>query len=318
MSFLKKGNRLKNIISKALHPHAYMLPKKYKIYWVCLAMVMVNIVSAQDLEPRRWTPLPEGTTILGIGYGHISGEVGFDPVLEMEDGKVKRDYLVMNYTHYFSLAGKLMRFDALVPFQKVKWDGLLSGEQASTQRNGMGDPRLRLSINLMDVSKKNSNTVVGAAISVNVPWGEYYEEKLLNIGSNNYTIRPQIGVVHTRGPWSYELTGSIFYFTDNDNFYYGNRLEQKPFYSAQAHLIRVFKPGIWGSLSAGYGQGSASKINSESINDEREGFISGLSFGIPVAPSQGLKFSYIWTKTKTQIVTISQTNTFALSWSVHF
>jgi len=305
-----------------------MLLKKYKIYWVCLAMIMMNIVYAQDLEPRRWTPLPSGTTILGMGYGHISGEVGFDPVLEIEDVKVKRDFFVINYTQYFSLAGQLMRFDALVPFQKVLWDGLLSGKPDSALRNGMGDPRLRLSINLMDVAtpasiksddpQKMIKTVVGTAIAVNVPWGEYDEEKLLNIGSNCYTIRPQIGVVHTRGPWSYELTGSIFYFTDNDNFYYGNRLEQKPFYAAQAHIIRVFKPGVWGSLSAGYGRGGASKINSESIDDEREGLISGVSFGIPIVSNQGLNFSYIWTKTKTQVVTISQTNTFALSWSIRF
>jgi len=305
-----------------------MLPKKYKVYLICLAMAMPNIVSAQDLEPRRWTPLPSGTTILGVGYGHISGEVGFDPVLEIEDAKVKRDFIVMNYTQYFSWAGQSMRFDALVPFQKAQWDGLLSKEPASDQRTGMDDPRLRLSINLMDTTtsaskksddpQKTINTVVGAAIAVNVPWGKYYKEKLLNLGSNRYTIRPQIGIVHTRGPWSYELTGSIFYFTDNDNFYYVNKLEQKPFYAAQAHIIRVFRQGVWGSLSAGYGRGGASKINSESINDEREGFISGLSFGIPIASNQGLNFSYIWTKTKTPIVTISQTNTFALSWSIRF
>lgn len=323
-----KGYKLKKIISKALHVHTYIRLKKYKVYLMCLTMVMMNTVSAQDLEPRRWTPLPAGATILGMGYGHISGEVGFDPVLEIEDAKVKRDFFILNYTQYFSLEGQLMRFDALVPFQKVQWDGILSKEPASDQRTGMGDPLLRLSINLMDATtlaskksddpQKTINTVLGAAIAVNVPFGEYYKEKLLNLGSNRYTIRPQIGVVHTRGPWSYELTGSIFYFTDNDNFYYVNKLKQKPFYAVQAHIIRVFSPGVWGSLSAGYGKGGASKINSESIDDEREGIISGLSFGIPIAPDQGLKFSYIWKKTQTPIVTISETNTFALSWSISF
>lgn len=297
-------------------------------YLFCLAFVMISTLSAQDLEPRRWTPLPSGTTILGIGYGHTSGDIGFDPLLELEDTKVKSDFLIMNYTRFFSLAGKLMRFDALVPFQKAHWDGLLTGEPASAQRNGMGDPRFRLSVNLLnspaskstvsDDSKKTINTVVGAAIAVNVPWGEYYEEKLLNLGSNHYAIRPQIGVVHTRGPWSYELTGSIFFFTDNDSFYNGNKLEQNPFYTVQAHIIRVLKPGVWGSLSAGYGQGSASKVNGVSKDDEREGFISALSFGIPIAPKQSLKFSYIWAKTKTHIETRSQTNTFALGWSIRF
>jgi len=289
---------------------------------------MGSTLFAQDLEPRRWTPLPAGTTIFGIGYGHTSGDVGFDPVLQIEDTKVKRDSLIMSYTRYFALAGKLARFDAFLPFHKAKWDGLLSGETASVQRNGLGDPRFRLSINLLgaptseskvsDDSKEAINTVVGAAIAVGVPLGEYFEDKLLNLGANRYTIRPQVGVVHTRGPWSYELTGSIFFFTDNDEFFNGKKLEINPFYAAQAHIVHVFKPGVWGSLSAGYGQGGASKVNGVSRDDEREGLISALSFGIPLAPNQGLKFSYIWAKTETDTEPRSNINTFTLGWSIRF
>lgn len=116
------------------------------------------------------------------------------------------------------------------------------------------DPYFRLSINLLDMDtsestvsnnpKQTLNTVVGAGITVGVRLGEYFEDKLLNLGPNRYTVRPQIGVVHTRGPWSYELTGSIFFFTDNDDFFNGNEVEQKPFYAAQAHIIRVFESGV--------------------------------------------------------------------------
>ena len=221
-----------------------------------------------------------------------------------------------------------MRFDALLPFHKTEWDGLLSGEPASAQRNGMGDPHFRLSINLLgaptseskvsDDSKEAINTVVGAAIAVGVPLGEYFEDKLLNLGSNRYTIRPQIGVVHTRGPWSYELTGSIFFFTDNDSFLSDSQHEQKAFYAAQAHIVRVFTPGIWGSLSGGYGQGGASKVNGVPKEDKREGFIAALSFGIPITSDQSLKCSYIWAKTQTDIETRSRTDTFTLGWSIKF
>jgi hypothetical protein len=283
---------------------------------------MGSTLFAQYLEPRRWTPLPSGTTILGVTYGHNSGDIGFDPVLDIEDAKVKRDFLVMSYTHFFTFAEKLMRFDVLLPFHKAKWDGLLSGEAASAERIGLADPHFRLSVNLLGAptsdSKEAINTVVGAAIAVGAPLGEYFEDKLLNLSANRYTIRPQIGVVHTRGPWSYELTGSIFFFTDNDNFFNGNELEQKPFYAAQAHIIRVFKPGVWGSLSAGYGQGGASKVNGVSKDDEREGFISALSLGIPLTDNQGLKFSYIWAKTQTDTESRSKTNTFAVGWSIRF
>ena len=294
-------------------------------YLLFLAFIMGSTLSAQDLEPRRWTPLSAGTTILGITYGHHSGDVGFDPVLDIENTKVKRDFLIMSYSHFFMFSEKLMRFDVLLPFHKVEWDGLLSGEAASAERTGLGDPHFRLSINLLDKDTKvlddpteTVNTVVGAAIAVGVPLGEYFEDKLLNLSANRYSIRPQIGVVHTRGPWSYELTGSIFFFTDNDNFLNGGELEQRPFYAAQAHVIRVFEAGVWGSLSAGYGQGSALKVNGVDKDDEREGFISALSFGLPLTENQGLKFSYIWAKTQTDIETRSRTDAFTLGWSIRF
>jgi len=292
------------------------------IYLITLAFLIHNTLFAQDLEPRRWTPLPSGTTILGLTYAHTSGDIGFDPVLEIEDAKIERDLLVMSYTHFFTFSEQLMRFDALLPLANDKWDGLLRGDQADTQRTGMSDPRFRLSVNLLGApasrSAKADNTVVGAAIAVTVPWGEYYDEKLLNLSGNRYTIRPQIGVVHTRGPWSYELTGSVFFFTDNDRFFNGNKVEQEPFYAVQAHLIRVFDPGVWGSVSAGYGKGGASKVNGISKKDRRDGFITALSFGVPLTPVQGLKFSYIWSKTKIPTETRSELNTVTVSWSIRF
>ncbi len=294
-------------------------------FLISLAFIMCSTLYAQDLEPRRWTPLPAGTSIVGISYGYNSGEIGFDPVLNIEDTNVKRNFLVMSYTHFFTLAEKLMRVDAIFPLHKVEWDGLLNGKNTTVQRNGIADPHFRLSINLLgdpalksENTKEEGNTVVGAGIAVGVPLGEYFEDKLLNLSSNRYTIRPQIGAVHTRGPWSYELTGSIFFFTDNDSFFNGNKLEQDPFYALQAHIIRVFNPGIWGSLSAGYGQGAASKVNGVDKNDEREGFISALSFGVPLTENQGLKFSYIWAKTQTDIELRSKTDTFVLGWTLRF
>jgi len=186
------------------------------IYLITFVSLMHSTLFAQDLEPRRWTPLPSGTTIMGLTYAHTSGDLGIDPVLEIEDAKANRDMLVMSYTHFFTLADKLMRFDAMLPWANTKWDGVLRGEQADAQRIDISDPRFRLSINLLGAptsgSSKAGNTVVGTSIAVTVPWGEYYDDKLLNLGSNQYTIRPQIGVVHTRGPWSYELTGSVFLY----------------------------------------------------------------------------------------------------------
>jgi hypothetical protein len=163
----------------------------------------------------------------------------------------------------------------------------------------------------------SSNTVVGAAIAVTVPVGEYFEDKLLNLGQNRFVIRPQVGMVHTRGQWSYELTSSVFFFTDNDEFYGDSTREQNPLYAVQGHVIHSFKkPGYWAAMSAGYGIDGKSSINGTTANDSRRVFVSALSLGMPLGSRQGLKFAYV--RDRTNISRGSDTDSFVIAWSARY
>ena len=143
------------------------------------------------------------------------------------------------FLHAFGLLGKSARFDLRLPHKSTRWKGLLDGVPASTGRTGLGDPIVRLSVNFFGApalgrrelqrfrAARPINTVAGAAVAITLPLGDYEKDKLLNLGQNRFSIRPQLGVVHTRGPWSYELTGSVFFYTDNNEFL-GTTREQDP------------------------------------------------------------------------------------------
>jgi hypothetical protein len=295
---------------------------------VALWIVGHGQAAAQDLEPRRWTPLPTGLNVVGFGYGASTGDLLFDPVLLVEDAEVDLHILGASYVRTFDLAGRSARVDLLVPWVDARWKGLLDSVPTTVTRDGFADPRLRLSVNLVGapalarsefagfMKSKPVNTVVGAALSFTVPVGDYLEDKLLNLGQNRYVIRPQVGVVHTRGRWSYELTGSAFFFTDNDEFWNGNEREQDPIYALQTHLVRVFRPGLWASLSAGYGQGGESQINDVAKDDERSDFLAALSIGFPTASNQGVKLAYILARTREDIG--ADLDTLAVAWNVRF
>jgi len=279
----------------------------------------------QDIEPRRWTPLPLGLNVIGAGYGRVQGDVFFNPVLEIEDADVEGNVAVISYVRSFAIAKKLARLDVLLPWQNKRWSGLLDGVPATASRTGLADPRVRLSMILAGApasgSSQNtpakSSTVVGAAVSLRIPLGEYYEDKLLNLGQNRFVIRPQIGVVHTRDKWSYELTGSVFLYGDNDEFFDGNKLEQDPLYAAQAHLIRVFdKPGYWAALSAAYGWNGQSTINGNPVDDSRRLVLSALAVGVPIGMKQGLRFAYIRQRTNTD--TGADIDSLSIGWSYRF
>jgi hypothetical protein len=283
---------------------------------------------AQDLEPRRWSHLPVGMNVAGLAYAYTDGDLGFDPVLQIEDAKVETHTGMATYARSFDCFGKTGRLDVIVPYQKSRWAGLLAGESASRRRDGFADPWLRLSVNLVGAPALKGkeyldyrgahpvNTVVGAAVAVMLPLGDYQKDKLLNLGQNRFIIRPQAGLVHTRGPWSYELTGSVFFFTDNDEFFDGNKREQDPLYALQSHVIYSFPNRWWTSLSAGYGWGGESEINLDRKDDRKGNLVSAIAFGLPIGKNQALKFGYLSTDTQEDVG--SDADTFFAAWNVRF
>ena len=167
------------------------------------------------------------------------------------------------------------------------------------------------------VPPAKSNTVFGAAVGVILPYGEHFENKLLNLGQNRFVIRPQLGVLHTSRKWSYELSASTFFYEDNDDFFGGQKLEQDPLYAAQVHVIRVFdKPGYWAALSVGDGWKGESTIDGNAADDSKRISLSALTAGVPLGSTQGLKFAYIRNRTNTNKG--SDTDSFAVAWSLRF
>ena len=286
----------------------------------CFLPGLASQAFGQDLEPRRWTPLPPGLNVVGAGYVRTDGDVAFDPVLLIEDAEVGGHTAAVSYVRSFAIAGKPARLDLVVPWQNLTWTGLLDGATAEATRVGLADPKLRLSMILaggLPDPTASSNTVFGAAIAISVPLGEYFEDKLLNLGQNRVVIRPQIGVLHTRGKWSYELTGSTFLYSDNDEFFGGSTLEQDPLYALQAHLIRTFnKPGYWAALSAGYGWNGRSTVDGSRADDSKRLFLSALAIGVPVGKRQGVKFAYVRGRTNTNKG--ADTDSLVIAWSHRF
>jgi len=266
--------------------------------------------------------LPPGLNVVAGGYVATRGDVLFDPVLLVEDAEVEGHTAIVSYVRSFTIAKKSARLDVLVPWQNLRWTGLLDGEPASASRIGLADPWVRLSMILAGAPAagsppESSNTVFGVAIAVGLPLGEYLEGKLLNVGQNRLIIRPQIGVLHTRGNWSYELTGSTFLYGDNDDFLVDSTLEQSPLYALQGHAIRLFeKPGYWAALSAGYAWNGQSTVDGVHSDDSKRLFLSALSVGIPLGRKQGLKFTYLRSRTKTDKG--SDTDSLAIGWSYRF
>ena len=297
---------------------------------VCLLILLGYSVhvQAQDLEPRRWSHMPVGINVLGVGGAGISGDILFDPVLLIEDATFDLYVGGLSYVRSFDLAGKTARIDVVMPFATGRWEGLLDGVESSVRRKGLVDPWVRFSVNLYGApalkakeymqyrSSKKTHTTVGAAITVFMPFGQYSQEYLINLGENRWRVRPQLGLLHQHEKWQFEVTGSVFISGDNDEFWKGSQLERDPLWFIQSHVIYSIDQKWWTSLSAGFAHGGRSWVNGVPKSDDSRTSLMAWSIGRSIGKNQGIKFTYL--RRQSNISVGVESNNFLFGWSYNW
>ncbi len=275
---------------------------------VLLIFLFASACLAEELEPRRWSHLPIDTNFVATGYAYTDADISVDPVLRIEDVQLEMHTWFTKYIRSFSVFEKTARIGVLQAYQEGRWEGLLDGTPKKAKRSGWSDTIVRFAINLYGTpplkgkeyakyrAATEVETIVGAGLSVQLPTGNYMDDKLINLGANRFTFRPQIGVLHTRGKWSLETTGVVAIYTDNNDFFNGQKLEQDPLYTLNSHLIYNCRPGLWTSVSLGYDYGKRSTLDGVRKNDRKQNLAWALGFGFPITRHVGVKIAYIGTR----------------------
>jgi len=260
---------------------------------------------AQELEPQRWRHLPIDTNFVNIAYIHNNSDIAFEPALRIEDATMSLDTWALGYTRTFELFAKTAQVQVIQPWQDGDWTGTVNGQPAAISREGLADTQLRFAIDLLGAppmkvkeyaayqASPEPKTILGVALGIQLPTGEYFDDKLINLGTNVYTFRPEIGFVHERDRWSFETSGSVSITTDNDDFFNGNRLEQDPSYFIQTNVLYRFTPGIWAAGGVAYASGAETTVNGISNDDRKENILWGLAAGYSFTPWLGLKLQYV-------------------------
>jgi hypothetical protein len=268
--------------------------------WLLGALALscvAGLAQAQDIEPRSFSNAPVGVNFLIAGYAYTRGGVGFDTALPISNPKLQTSSAVVGYARVLDLWGKSGKFDVIVPYAWLSGSADVAGQQREREVDGLIDPRLRLSVNLLgapaldlkDFRAYRQDLIVGASLQVSVPAGQYDDTKLVNLGSNRWWFKPELGVSKAIGPWTFELTGAVTLFTDNHDFFNGHTRAQDPLYSAQGHVIYSFPKGIWGSLDANYFTGGRTTIDGERNFDLQQNWRVGGTLAFPVDLRNSIK-----------------------------
>jgi hypothetical protein len=256
---------------------------------VAILVVAVPRVAAQDLEPRAYVNTPVGLNFLIAGYTYTTGSVATDPGLPIADADLTLHTGLLAYARSLDVWGRSGKVDVLVPYSGLSGTALFMGQERQREVDGFHDPRLRLSVNLYgapalsfeEFPAYEQDLIVGVSLAVTAPLGQYDSDKAVNLGTNRWSFKPEVGISKALGPVSLELAAGVTVYTENDDFL-GRTREQAPLYSFQANAVYDIGWGIWGAVTVTYVTGGRTTVNGRENDDRLDNVRVGATLALPV------------------------------------
>jgi hypothetical protein len=277
-----------------------------KYFYTCLIAISLffNFEKShgQDLDPRAYARIPVNVTVVVAGFTYSDGGIVTDATLPLEDLNAKIGATSLAVVRSFALLGRTAQISAALPFAWGEATAKINGVPQSTTRTGLSDMRLRFSWLLLgapaatmgELAKAPRKTILGTSLSLVAPTGQYFPEKLINLGTSRWAFKPELALSHPFGRrWLIDFYTGLWLFTENDNFYPGSSVRtQKPMGSFQGHLSYNIQPLMWAALDCTFYTGGQSSVDGVENEDRQSNSRIGATLVFPVGKRHSVKFAY--------------------------
>jgi hypothetical protein len=281
------------------------------VVWVVIGLLLVGgPTGAAEIEPRAYINTPVGINFLLAGYVYSEGGLATEGSSPIKNAELSTHTGVLAYARTLDVWGKSGKFDVILPFSDLSGSAMVAGQRRERNIAGLNDPRFRFSVNfygapalsLQEFASYQQDLIIGASLQVSAPLGQYDSNKLVNQGNNRWFIKPDIGISKALGPLALELSTGVYFFTDNDDFFGGQKLEQDPISSTQLHVTYNLGRGVWAALSGTYDYGGRTTIDGVRGEETDGNFRTGATLALPVNRNNSIKL-YAATDVRTTIGT---------------
>ena len=273
-----------------------------------VAILAPALCAAQDLTPRAYFPTPVSSNAVIVTYAVSNGDVVFDPTLPVEDSTGTIHAASVSYYYAFDFFGRSANLAATLPFAVGDVRGEVNGEGSAAHRAGIGDAVVRLAVNIrggparspLEFAKAGPiRSVLGASLKVVAPTGQYDHTRLINLGTNRWAFKPELGYARRVIRPIVEAYGGVWLFTANPDFLagdptsQGDRRLQAPIGALEFHVSYDVNPRLWISTDFNYWYGGRLNVNGEEhLLTLQSNSRLGVTASLPVSLHQSLKISY--------------------------
>jgi hypothetical protein len=243
-----------------------------------------------------------GTNFLLFGFGRSSGDVIFDPTLPITDVKATIYTPVLGLGRTFGMLGRQALIVAALPYAWGDVNGKVFEQQESIRRSGLGDTKVKLSVNLRGspamhipqfMKTPHRNMIIGASLTFSVPTGQYDPTKLINLGTNRWAFKPEIGVSFPIKKLDLDVYAASWFFTGNPQFYTGQKYRsQQPLPSIQAHVSYNVRTRLWVAFDTTWYTGGSATVDDGPPSERQNNSRVGVTVSLPLMKTQSLKVAY--------------------------
>jgi Putative MetA-pathway of phenol degradation len=263
------------------------------IFWPCLA-------PAQEMEPRSYSAVPVGTNFIVADYSRSSGDVLFDPSLPITNLQARINTYSLGYSHSFGLLGHVASIAFAEPYANANLTGNVEGAPGQAYRSGLGDTRFRFAMNLLggpaltpgEFAQRAPTTILGASLSAIAPTGQYAPSRLINVGSNRWSFKPELGLSQPIGDWFVEGAAGVWLFTRNTDFFNGRQRSQDPLPELQLHGGYNWRPGLWLAADVTYFTGGQTSVDGVKDRDLQRNVRYGVTLSFPLSSQWSGKLAW--------------------------
>jgi len=259
----------------------------------------VKPAMSQELEPRSYSASPINTNFAGLNFSNSTGNVNLDPSLPLSDVRASINTATLGFSHTFDLVGRTASWAVTVPYLGAHVTGAFYGQTQAGSRYGFPDLRARFAMNVLgralsarEFARRKPSTTLGVSLTISAPTGTYDWTHLINIGSNRWSFKPEIGLEQPMGKWFTDVSAALWVFGENNDYFQGQVLQQAPLSIFQFHTGYNFRPGQWLAADANYYSGGATSVSGATPIHSLTNSRYGLAFSQPMGPGVSVKLSW--------------------------
>lgn len=283
---------------------------------VLLATLLLATTGTSSMagDTRGYIPAPPDSIGVLFYYWHTSGYEKYkngDKIAD--DFNLMSNLEILRPVYYSALGSMPVTVQALIPFGDMTLDGASVGNK-SYSSSGLADPTILAGIWL--ISNAESKTWLGVTEWFKFPIGEYDKSKVLNMGSNQWAFKTELGFVKGWGDFYLELSPYVEFYTDNDDYTATSKnLQKDPVFGMETHLSYDISKTVLVSLDHYYKKGGETTVQSVAMDDETETQSLQFTLGLTIAPKQRILLQYLQ---DLSVENGSKTNRFGIRYTFMF